>query len=152
MDDDNHATAGLVVAELSVAAVLAIVLLRLRNRTGMLVALLLLVPGVALLLAAEALHSLPLLLVATAVGGAAIGLSYYHGTYVINALAPQEQRAEVVSTYQICCFAGLSLPVIGIAVLSGTVVPLAADTAFGAFITLLVAVALVACVRSPPQG
>ncbi len=79
-------------------------------------ALALLLPSVWLLVGAEIFKSLPILLVAAAVGGVAGGLGYRGSLEVINRIAPADRRSEIVSTYLIALFAGNSVPVIGIGV------------------------------------
>ena len=75
-------------------------------------------PGVVLLCCAESLRSFSLLFVAAAVGGAAMALSYRGSLQVVNEVAPQNQRAEVVSAYLLMCYLGNSLPVLGVGLLT----------------------------------
>jgi hypothetical protein len=56
---------------------------------------------------------------------------------VVNRIAPEERRGEVVSTYLIVMFCGNSLPVIGIGLLSARTGPSAAHAAFASLIALL---------------
>jgi hypothetical protein len=116
--------------------------------------LFLLVPAVGLLVAARAVRSLPLLLVATALAGIALALGYRGGLETINHLGSDEHRAEIVSSYLICCFVGNSVPVIGIGVLSSVAAPLTASIAFACTVALL-SVAALAWFRfaeQPAQG
>ena len=87
--------------------------------------------------------SLPILIVGTVIGGLATGPAYYFGLRVVNELTPENQRAEVVSSYLIACYAGNSLPVIGVGVLAKATTPETADNVFAAVVALLVIVALV---------
>jgi MFS family permease len=151
LDDPNHATAGAVVAWLCFVGVAAIGLTNLTNRLGIQLGLLLLLPALALLIGAHFAHSLLLLLAATTVAGAASGLGYVHGTSVVNALAPEDKRAEIVSTYQIFCFAGVSVPVIGIALLSKMLSPFIAESVFAAACGILVVLALAFARTHPPK-
>ena len=59
----------------------------------------LLFANLGLLLVAMWLHSLPGLLVATALGGAAIGLGFRGSLEVVNLLAPGERRSDVLAQY-----------------------------------------------------
>jgi MFS family permease len=97
--------------------------------------------GMALLLGAELLWSMPLMLLATALCGVAAGVGYCGSLQVVNEIAPPSQRAEVVSAYFVCCFAGNALPVIGIGVLT---VLASAATASMAFAGVIAAFALAA--------
>src|SRR5262249_1192527 len=65
----------------------------------------------ALLVLGQALASMWLLLVGTALGGVACAFGYRGGLEVVNHIAPPDRRAELVSTYLVVCFTGNSLPV-----------------------------------------
>jgi hypothetical protein len=67
---------------------------------------------------------MPLLLVATAFAGATMALGFQGGLEVVTQIAPDERRAEVVSSYYIACFIGNSVPVIGLGVLTALTSPL----------------------------
>lgn len=143
--------AGAVVCELfGVAAITILSTGRLRSRTTMFGALALLLPSVWLLVGAEIFRSLSLLLVAAAVGGVAGGLGYRGSLEVINRIAPADRRSEVVSSYLIALFAGNSLPVIGIGLLSAVAGSLLAHVVFAAVITALAGVAVFTGARYAP--
>jgi hypothetical protein len=61
---------------------------------------------------------------------------------VASQIAPPDRRAEIVSSYFICCFAGNALPVIGVGVVSTLAGPLAASLAFAVTIAIFALVAL----------
>ena len=67
----------------------------------------LLLPGIALLPCAQGLHSLALLLCGTVVTAAATMLAYRGSLEGVNQLAPGERRAEVISSYILCMYAGI---------------------------------------------
>jgi predicted MFS family arabinose efflux permease len=134
--------AGAIVSELfGIAAVTILSTGRLGSQAAMLGALALLLPSVWLLVGAELARSLPLLVAAAALGGIAGGLGYRGSLEVINRIAPADRRSEVVSSYLVVCFAGNSLPVIGIGVLSALATPFVAHATFAAVITALAAIA-----------
>jgi MFS family permease len=108
----------------------------------MLLGVALLVPSAVLLAAAQGLRSLAMLAVGAAVTGAAAALGYRGSLQVVNEIAPGEKRAEVISSYQIVCFLGNSLPVVGVGLLSAAATPLVATLALAACIAVLAAVAL----------
>ena len=136
------AVAGAVVCELfGIAAVTILSTGRLASHATMLSALALLPPSVWLLVGAELVRSLPVLLAAAALGGVAGGLGYRGSLEVINRIAPADRRSEVVSSYLIVLFAGNSLPVIGIGLLSTVTGSLAAHVVFAAVITALAGIA-----------
>ena len=116
----NHAIAGTIFLELAIVVAGTIVLARsLSSRTAMLAALALMLPAVAVLVAAQLVKSMLVLVVATAVCAAASGLGYRGSLQVTNHIALPERRAEIVSSYFICGFAGNALPVIGVGVIYG---------------------------------
>jgi MFS family permease len=109
------------------------------------IALGLMIPAVALVLAAQAFASIMLMLAATALCGVASGMGYRGSLQVVNELAPAERRAEVLSAYFICCFTGNAVPVIGVGVIGMLIGPL---TATACFAVLIVAFALLALALS----
>jgi len=144
----SHAISGGIIFELYAVAALVLVLTQwLSARAAMLAGLALLIPALALLALAPRDHSLPLLLVGSAVGGAAVGLGYRGSLQLINEIAPGTHRAEVVSTFLMFCYLGVSMPVVGIALLSAATTPIAAETAFAAIIAAFALFAISADLR-----
>jgi predicted MFS family arabinose efflux permease len=144
--------AGAVVCELFGCAAVTISFSgRLKSRNAMLGALVLLLPSVWLLVGAELAQSMPLLIFAAAVGGVAGGLGYRGGLEVINRIAPADRRSEVVSSYLVVCFAGNSLPVIGIGLLSAESSAAVAHIVFAAVITALAAIAAWTGIKYAPK-
>jgi predicted MFS family arabinose efflux permease len=143
--------AGAVVGELfGVAAITILSTGRLGSQAAMLGALALLLPSVWLLVGAELAQSLPLLVAAAALGGVAGGLGYRGSLEVINRIAPTDRRSEVVSSYLVVCFAGNSLPVIGIGFLSSVTSALFAHVTFAAVITALAGIAALTGIKYAP--
>jgi hypothetical protein len=145
--------AGAIVGELFfIAAVTILSTGKLESRATMLLSLVLLVPSLWLLIAAQILQSLPVLLLAAAGTGVCGGLGYRGSLEVINRIAPADQRSEVVSSYLVVCFAGNSLPVIGIGVLSAIGGSLVADVAFAGVITALAGIAFATGIKYAPSN
>jgi hypothetical protein len=143
MEVTNLAVAGAIVCALLVsAAVTAVGTSGLKSRTAMLAGASTMVPGVALLVAAQMLASLPLLVVAALVTGVATALGYRGSLQVVNEIAPKAQRAEVIASFQMVCFTGNAVPVIGVGVISTIWSPVAATVTLAAVATLLALVAL----------
>jgi len=69
---------------------------------------------------------------------------------VIDTISPEYRRAEVVSSYYVAGFAGNSLPVIGVGVLSGALGSVAAGAIFATTIGAFAIVALVFGARHSP--
>jgi hypothetical protein len=144
--------AGAIVCELFLVATVVILTSgRLASQTATLGALLLLPPSVWILVGAELAHSLTILVFAAALGGLAGGLGYRGSLEVINRIAPADRRSEVVSSYMIALFAGNSLPVIGIGLLSATTTSLSAHVTFAAVLTILAAIALWTGLKFAPK-
>jgi MFS family permease len=153
LGESNHAVAGGVVFQLCIVAAVAMVLSRsLRSRTAMLSALVILLPSVALLVAAQALASISLLIAGVAVAGIAIALGYRGSLQVVNEIAPKDRRAEVVSSYMLACFTGNALPVIGVGILATLVSSIVATAALAAMIALFAIVALITGVKYGARG
>ncbi len=143
--------AGAIVGELFfIAAVTILSTGRLESRTAMLGSLVMLLPSLWLLIVAQLFQSLPVLLLAAAGTGVSGGLGYRGSLEIINRIAPADQRSEVVSSYLVVCFAGNSLPVIGIGVLAAATSQLVADVSFAAVITALAGIAFLTDIKYAP--
>jgi MFS family permease len=119
LHETSHALAGALMCEIGiVVAVTIVVSQQLANRSAMLWGLALMIPGVMSLVAAQLATSMIVMIVATAACGVAAGLGYRGSLQVVNEIAPEDRRAEVVSSYFVCGFSGNALPVIGVGVLS----------------------------------
>jgi MFS family permease len=134
--------AGALVAEVfGIAAITILSTGRFSSQFTLMGALALLLPSVWLLVGAEIVRSLVLLLIAAGMTGVCGGLGYRGTLEVINRIAPADCRSEVASSYFIALFAGNSVPVIGIGVLSAAAGPLIADVTFAIVTTLLAGIA-----------
>jgi MFS family permease len=143
---------GAIVCELfGIAALTILGTGRLDSRPTILSALAVLLPSVWLLVVAEIIQSLPLLLFAAALGGVSGGLGYRGSLEVINRIAPADRRSEVVSSYLIALFAGNSVPVIGIGLLSAMTDTFIAHIVFAAVITALAAIAALTGIKYAPS-
>jgi MFS family permease len=144
LHEGNVALAGLITFELAIVGAALIVATRnVESSVAMVVGLVVLLPAVVLVVTAQAAHSLALLALATAVAGVAWGFAYRGSLEVVNEVAPDDRRAETVSTFFIACFAGNAVPVIGIGVLSTLTSPLVASITFAATIAAFSIAALV---------
>lgn len=124
----------------AVAAVAVLVTRTMASRTAMLAGLALFPPAAALLIMAEHFHLTSLLVAASALAGAASSLGYRGSLAVVNRIAPDDRRGEVVSTYLIVMFSGNSLPVIGIGLLSAATSVSVAHASFAGLIAVLAAI------------
>lgn len=145
--------AGAVVCALfGIAAITVLSTGKLGSQATMFGALAVLLPSVWLLVGAEIFKSLPMLLLAAAIGGIAAGLGYRGSLEVINRIAPPDRRSEIVSTYLIALFAGNSLPVIGVGVLATVTDVHVAHVTFAAVISVLAAIAALAGIKYAPSN
>jgi MFS family permease len=133
------------------AATDLVVRTRLKSGAAMLLGLVFLLPSLALLVSAQAARSMLLLIAGTLIGGIATALAYFGSLQVVNQIAPEDQRSEVVSTYMIFCYLGNSVPVIGIGLLSGIATSMTAHLIFAIVVAALAVIGLVTGVKYAPK-
>jgi len=144
--------AGLIAFGLFTVAALTTMLARnVESRAAMLSALSLFPPCLGLLVYADLSQSMLVLLAAAAAGGIAASLGYRGSLQVVNGIAPSDKRGEMVSSYFLFAFAGNSLPVIGVGLLSARASPGAAQIVFAVVIAVLAAVGLMVGRRYDPR-
>ncbi|GAC1593142.1 MAG: MFS transporter [Acidimicrobiales bacterium] len=93
--------------------------------------------------------SVPLFMGGTVMAGAGAGLSFMGSLALINEVAPPLRRAEVVSAFNLVGYVALAAPVVGVGLLAKTTGLLAATGVFSLGVLLVVAITLVAILRSP---
>ena len=143
---------GAILAELfAVAATVMLATRRLDSRIAMLASLATIAPALGLLVLAQADRSLALLIAATSCGGIALALGYRSSLEIVNMIAPADCRAGLVSVYLVICFIGNALPVIGVAMVSAAVGPVAASEIFAGAMLVLAALAFVTGWRFAPR-
>jgi MFS family permease len=144
LHETNHAVAGGLFCALALIVAASIVLLqRVPSHAAMLWSLALMLPSVALIVLAQILASMAIMLLSVVVCGLATGLGYRASLQEVNELAPADRRAEVVSSYFVCCFIGNAVPVIGVGVIASFAGSATASIVFAAVIALFAVVALV---------
>lgn len=153
LHEANRAVGGAVVFELFlVGAVTAFLTQRLKSRVAMVTGLILLMPGVALLVLAELQVSLPILAVGTFFSGVSVALGFRGGLQVVNEIAPEDRRAELVSSFYIAGFSGNALPVIGVGVLATLAGSMIAAIVFAATLAVLAMAALITSTKYADAG
>jgi MFS family permease len=137
LHDTSHAVAGAVVfLAFAVAACVQLGGSRLPTRPVILAGLTVFLAALALIVAGLSAASMPLFLAATVVSGVAVGAVFMGSLATANRLAPAETRGQVISTYFVFAYVGLTVPVIAVGF---------GAQAFGDFrATLAVAIALAA--------
>lgn len=148
LHEPGPAVGGAVVCELFLVGTVTIALVRrLTSRAAMFAGLALLLPALALLVLAQFERSMPILIADTALAGVSTALGYRGSLQVVNEIAPDGRRAGLVSSYLVACYAGVSLPVIGIGLISQLVDSLVADLVFAVVIAISAVIALMIGLR-----
>jgi MFS family permease len=88
------------------------------SRPVLLAGLGLFLAGLAVVVAGMSATSLALFLIGAIVAGSAFGALVIGSLSAVNRLAPPETRAEMISTYFVFAYAGLSIPVVGVGIAS----------------------------------
>lgn len=119
LHNHSHALAGLVVFALfAAAAVSELVAARLAPRTGTLTGLGLLIIGLALITMALSAASLTAFVAGIIIGGIGAGIAFKTGITLVSNLAPADKRGEVLSSFYVAAYLGITVPVIGVGVLT----------------------------------
>ncbi|MFE9025946.1 MFS transporter [Streptomyces iakyrus] len=147
---DDHAVSGLIVALAffsSTAGQLAVGKVGVRRSLPLGCAGLL--AGLALLAGALRWDQMSLLVASALVGGAGQGLAFRGALSDVAEASPAHQRAAVISTLFVVAYAGISLPVIGVGLLTGPIGLEGAGLVFIACMAVLVVTAAVYLLRRP---
>ena len=115
LHDTSHAVAGAVVfLALAVGACTQLVGSRLPSRPVILAGLAVFLAALGLIVAALSAGSMPLFLAGTAVSGVGVGAVFMGSLAVANRLASAQIRGQVISTYFVFAYVGLTVPVIAV--------------------------------------
>jgi MFS family permease len=115
LHDTSHAVAGAVVfLAFAVAACIQLGGSRLPSRLVILAGLAVFLAALALIVAGLSGASMPLFLAATVVSGVAVGAVFMGSLATANRLAPAQTRGQVISTYFVFAYVGLTVPVIAV--------------------------------------
>jgi MFS family permease len=125
---------------------------RTEDRTALAGGCVTVVAGMALLVLAVQLQSVPLLVACALVSGVGQGLSFAAGVALVAGGAPEDRRAAVTSSLFIVAYVGISLPVVGVGLLNQATSLITGPTIFAVLVALLAAGAATSLVRtSSPQ-
>ena len=108
-----------------------------------------LLTGLALLAGALGWESLALVVLSAIVGGAGQGLAFRGALSAVARVAEADRRAAVISALFVVAYAGISLPVIGMGLLTVPIGLESAGLVFIACMALLVSAAGVHLLRRP---
>jgi MFS family permease len=150
LGDRSHQTAG-VAAFLVFAAGTAAQLSasRLNSRTGSLTGLAVLPIGLAVVTLALPAKSLAMFVIGSMIGGVGSGFAIRSAVLLVNHIAPPARRGEVLSTFFVICYVGITVPVIGAGILITSTTLLTATVTLAVCVAVLAAVAAVILVRLP---
>ncbi|KOU38751.1 MFS transporter [Streptomyces sp. WM6378] len=149
---DNLALAGGAVTLMLACSVIAQIVASGKDAVGLQVAgLALLAVGLVMLAIAGGVSSLPLLLVATVIGGVGQGMAFLGGITEINRVAPKDRHADVLSSYYVVIYLGVGVPVIGVGFLAAATGLLEAVQLFAAVVAALCLIDLAILARSRRQ-
>ena len=145
----NHAVVGLVVFSVfmaSAAGQLALGKL-VPERLALPGGCALLIAGMALLALGLAVSSLALLEIGGLTAGFGQGLSFRSGLARVNAESPEDRRAEVASSFFVVAYVAISIPVVGVGLLSEATSLRSAGLVFAAAVAALSGLVLVLLAR-----
>ncbi|MFJ4838309.1 MFS transporter [Streptomyces sp. NPDC088746] len=150
LDVDNHAMSGLIVALAFFASVAGQSAVgRIGEQRSLSLGCAGLLGGLALLAAALWWQLLPLIVLSALLGGAGQGLAFRAALSQVAAASPAGSRAAVISTLFVVAYAGISLPVIGVGILSDHIGLQDAGLVFIACMAVLVTCAGLYLLRRP---
>jgi MFS family permease len=154
LHEENHAVQGGVVFLLFAAGTaIQLLLSRFPSRPVMVAGLGLLLPALALIVTALAQAALALFLAGTVVAGIAVGSIFLGSLATASRLAPPGRRGQIVSTYFVACYGGLTVPVVGVGIASGFIGDFPAVLALSVLLAALCLFALAAVGRTHgPDG
>jgi len=150
----NRAEGAAIVAVLfGLAAIVQLGLGEVRDRRALLDGLPLILGGLVALVLALPLGSLPLLLAGAAVMGLGIGFAYMGSVTLIDRVAPDDQRGELLAAFFVVGYLALAVPTIGLGLAADRVGLERSAVVFGAALGLFVAGLELATGRTPtPPG
>jgi MFS family permease len=150
----NHslALAGLVAFALFAAAAAAQpVAIRLGPKTGIFTGLGLLIVGLVLITIALPAASLTAFVGGAVIGGVGAGLAFKTGVTLVNQLAPSDQRGEVLSSFFVAAYLGITVPVIGVGVITTLSSLFVATVVFSIVVAAIAVAAAFVGVRRAPK-
>jgi MFS family permease len=146
---DNRAIVGLVVSAVFAASTVGqTVFARLLGPAALVGGCIALVGGMGLLALGLAFSSLSLLIAAGIVSGLGHGLGFRAGLTSLNEASPADRRGEVASSFFVVAYVAISLPVVGVGLLSEAVGLRAAGLIFAAAVAALAVAVLVLLLRA----
>lgn len=107
-------TGGVVFVMLGSSSVVQLSLKGLAVRVSQVTGLILLVIGLAGVVAAVPAQSILLLVISTIITGAGQGLAFMGSMALISQVAPPQRRADVISSFYVVIYLGVGIPILGV--------------------------------------
>lgn len=145
-------TGGIVALMLGCSAAAQLSVRRIGPAPAQIAGLALLLVSLAGIVFAARAASVTIIFGATVVAGVGMGLAFAGALAAAGAMAPAQQRGELLSAFFVFCYAGVSLPVIGLGFMARAVGLVPAVAAFAAVIGLACVVALIVLSRTAGRG
>jgi MFS family permease len=130
---------GVVALMLGCATTMQLTGYRLESLRAQTFGLVVMIPGLAALLAADLTRSVAWLLAATVLAGTGMGLAFMGSLGDVNEIAPQDRKSDVVASYYVVVYIATALPAVGVGALTVTAGP---STAIQAFAYAVIAICL----------
>jgi len=135
------------------AALVQIFLGQVRDRNALLYGLPLLVVSMGVFVLALPLGSVPLLVVGGALMGIAVGFVYMGSVTLIDRVAPDQLRGEILSGFHLSGYLALAVPTLCLAFVAGSLGVVTSGTFFGIALGIFVFLTYLATRRTPlPPG
>jgi MFS family permease len=135
------------------AASIQLALAQVRDRRALLFGFPLIVGGLLLTLASLALASAPLWILGAALLGVGVGFAFMGATTLVDRVAPDPIRGDVLSGFYVTGYLALAVPTIGVGLAADEVGLTTAGLVFGVALVLFVALLFGATRRTPtPPG
>lgn len=135
------------------ASLIQVLLGKVRDRNALLIGLPVLAFALVLFVLALPLASIPLLIVAGALMGIAVGYVYMGSVTLVDRVTPKSMGAEVLSGFYLAGYLALAVPTLGLAVVADRLGLSASGTTFGVALAVFVALVYFATRWTPlPPG
>jgi MFS family permease len=147
------AAGGAVAAMFGMAAIIQLATSQIRDRRALLVGFPIMLAAVAALVGALLVASWPLFLLVSLGLGIAVGLTYMGSVTLVDRIAPERLRDEILAGFYLAAYLSLAIPTIGVAEASERIGLADSGILFGALLAIATAALFVGIYRTPtPAG
>ncbi|MEH6379734.1 MFS transporter, partial [Streptomyces sp. KLMMK] len=138
LHNHSHLAVGLVAfSAFGSAGAAQLLAVRVPPRAGLVAGMTAVPVGLALIVAGLSAASLPAFLCGSVLGGAGAGTSFKSGLALVTSRATPDRVSELVSGYFVAAYLGLTVPVVGVAVLLAEGTLMTAAGVFAGVVTVL---------------